>query len=754
MPVNTPQTEIKPYVSTIPLVQLPMNNTGGGGPAQPLQGNFGKKGTGTLAIGDAMLKGWVQGRKVKAERENAKAEASLGAMQAGEQAAWGTYQDSVAKNESPEQQKAKYDAYTGLYKSNTAKMGEFSKEDKKIRQKERKATGGKQPTKLQSFGEKLKAFWDEHPNLLPETAILAREYQMKKPGLEQDRQVQSLEMDTAKNQNQRSQLSLQNDQQAAQDKKTYSEGREVYGHLTQDQIDQSKKDPKWAQGYDAYKAAETRLTPMTSRGPQHLYEIPVQGGGSIQRYMTQDEADTIPGSKVYQKPTAESQTNLYYDAAAKAWGTTRDKLSLQQLEYVDASRAQSQAKARGEGSWSYRDANGVNHSGKVNERIPVPSGSSPLPEGTFSEGQGGGSASEGRQKVPTVNPNTFSSGGSRPRANTAYVNEKIDKAVGDKNSAFVKAQDDRERKLTTARKITDPTEQQTAVKQAWDDYNSAMKDAQRRYIGILRQFGQTIKPGDDPDAPAGAGGPAVPPPPVSGTRSGVSQGNQSAGGAQQSGGGVQITLPNGQTVDGAKRAYKQYSGDSQGNVYGSDDGKNFYDVKTGQPYQPQSQQAGGTQQQGSEKTPAVPPPPVSGTKPQPKSISQLRRELSEKKAGSDVHRYSGAEAIGDYYKAVGSGVSKAASTMYGLDKAVVQGVSGWLDTYLHGDPKERNDYEIEGSPQHISASEAQEFKDHGMAVREKYRVDGKEQYMTPEEAQKAKSDGKKVKLLQKINKPA
>ena len=145
MAVQIPQTEISPYTSQVPLVQIPPEVISGNTrPSGPLQGQFKGKGTGAWILGDSLLKGFMQGRRIKAERENAKAEKLLGAMQASEQAAWNTYQEKLAKGEAKNTpDDPYYKTYAELYTSNTTKMKEFSKEDKKKTQKESKAKGEK-----------------------------------------------------------------------------------------------------------------------------------------------------------------------------------------------------------------------------------------------------------------------------------------------------------------------------------------------------------------------------------------------------------------------------------------------------------------------------------------------------------------------------------------------------------------------------------------------------------------------------------
>jgi hypothetical protein len=114
-----------------------------------------------------------------------------------------------------------------------------------------------------------------------------------------------------------------------------------------------------------------------------------------------------------------------------------------------------------------------------------------------------------------------------------------------------------------------------------------------------------------------------------------------------------------------------------------------------------------------------------------------------KGARHEVEQDTGIEALGDIYK----GAGKAISTAYGLDRSVIGFVGKELDTFLHGDPDEANEYEINGSQVKVAAKEAKDFQDHGYTVREKYNVNGHDVFMTPDEASKARQAGYKVTSL-------
>jgi hypothetical protein len=737
MAIQQDQFQATPYTSTVPLVQVPPQAIEQQSrPTAPLQGQFGgQKGTGGLLIGDALLKGFMAGHQQKEQRNQAKAQATINAADAASEGAYRAYQDALTKaggkQDDPAAQAA-YQSYVATFQAGKQAKAQYVIPDKT--QKGKKAAGDTDPVKSPDDKKKknpvsagfnnIGEFFAANPHIVPQIALLTM--QPKPQGLSTEGQQQVQNLESGRINNQEAQLRLQNDQQKAQDQKTYSEGNSVYGQLTPDQIQQGMKDPKWADGYKAYEAAKTRLTPMTSRGPQHLYEVPVEGGGKIQRYMTQDEADTIPGAKVYSKPTTETQANLYYDAAARAWGTTRDKLTVPQLEYVDAMKARSQAQARGMGTYSYSttDANG-NHTTitrKVSDGVRPPTGLSSLPEGTFSEGQGDESSPRG-QGGKSFGPPPQSGRGGMPtppttRRTAVQVTREL-AAENTKNSKMDAAQKEFHTAITSKKDANgNPVDPIEAAKELVTEKNNAERDYRNARqvggLGVGTTYGYFVDP--------------------------------------KTGKQWQRTFPDEQSVSRVQqwasdnnRQFETLSNNEINQALGVQEKQQF-----GPPPQPSSKQAGGTQQktsptqqQAAETQEQGAEQPV-GTPPPPKSLSQLRAEMKVKKGRDALYHYSGAkgtvEGVREYYGAIGKGISNVVD----FDKKVISGVGHALDTYLHGDPGEVNDYEVDGSQVKTTAKEAQEFRDSGMAVREKYNVNGHDVYLTPEEANKAKLGGYKV----------
>ena len=202
MAVNAPNIEINPYQSTVPLVQVPAEQMGGGQPTKPLQGNYTKAG-GKMAIGDALMKGFLQGHQVKEQRKYAQAQTELNVGQAMEQTAWKNYQDALVSGKSPEETKALYESYTGIYDKNTQNMQKYAVPEKKSKggqqaTGETKGEGGKKgkddTQKPMSFGDRVKDFFAANPHLVPQLAVLTRKMGKNKPGPTPDTQANALNL--------------------------------------------------------------------------------------------------------------------------------------------------------------------------------------------------------------------------------------------------------------------------------------------------------------------------------------------------------------------------------------------------------------------------------------------------------------------------------------------------------------------------------------------------------------------------------
>lgn len=196
MAVDTAPIKIDPYTSTVPLVQIPpeqMQIT----PAQPLQGQFGKKGTAPLAIGDAIFKGLMQGHEEKAKRKYAQAQATISAVDSATDAAYQKYQDALSqasgKVDDPAA-KAAYDAYVGVFNQSKAAKAQFVIPQKPQKGQAKPGGGKDQKNKIPGMGG-IKEFMEANPHLIPQVALLTM--QPKGPGLSAEQKLQSAEIDRA-----------------------------------------------------------------------------------------------------------------------------------------------------------------------------------------------------------------------------------------------------------------------------------------------------------------------------------------------------------------------------------------------------------------------------------------------------------------------------------------------------------------------------------------------------------------------------
>lgn len=195
MAVNTPQTEFSPYTSTVPLVQIPPEQIATQTrPDAPLAGQYGKKGNSTLAIGDALLKGFITGHQQKEQRKNAQAQATITAADAASEAAFAKYQDALTaasgKVDDPNAQAA-YQAYQKTFEQAKQAKASFV-----IPEKPAKGQSGQQKKgvkgEVKSGFNNIKDFFEANPHIVPQIALLTM--QPKPPGATPESKAQTLEL--------------------------------------------------------------------------------------------------------------------------------------------------------------------------------------------------------------------------------------------------------------------------------------------------------------------------------------------------------------------------------------------------------------------------------------------------------------------------------------------------------------------------------------------------------------------------------
>jgi len=204
MPVQTDPIQINPYQSTVPLVQVSPEAIGGTQPSGPLQGQFGKKGTGALAIGDSILKGFMQGHAEKEKRKYTQAQATIAAADSAEQAAYQQYQDALSqaqgKVDDPKAQAA-YQAYVGVFNQAKQAKAQFVLPQKGEKGKKPGGETGQGKDKkkggVPGFGG-IKEFFEANPHIIPQIALMTM--QPKPQGLTREARLQEAQTKAAETQ--------------------------------------------------------------------------------------------------------------------------------------------------------------------------------------------------------------------------------------------------------------------------------------------------------------------------------------------------------------------------------------------------------------------------------------------------------------------------------------------------------------------------------------------------------------------------
>jgi hypothetical protein len=205
MAVDDTQLKISPYTSTVPLVQVPVDQIDAGTrPAPPLQGQFGKKGTGPLAIGDAIVKGILQGHAYKEAKKNQQAQATIAAADAATEASYQKYQDALSqaggKVDDPNA-KAAYDAYLGVFNQSKQAKAQFVIPEKPQKGQKSQQKQGEKGEKKTGFSS-IKDFFEANPHIVPQIALMSM--QPKPQGLSRDARLANAQVTAAEAQAQAS----------------------------------------------------------------------------------------------------------------------------------------------------------------------------------------------------------------------------------------------------------------------------------------------------------------------------------------------------------------------------------------------------------------------------------------------------------------------------------------------------------------------------------------------------------------------
>lgn len=268
MPVDPGQVKFDPYQSTVPLVQIPPQEMDAGSrPAPPLPGQFGKKGTGALAIGDSMVKGFLQGHAMLAEKKYKQATATIAAADRSTEDAYQQYQESLSGGKDPVAAQAAYKNYVDTFNKAKEAKAQFvlpekpakgQKKDSKGKTQEGGGGGG--------FGAGIKDFLSANPHIVPQIALMTM--QPKPPGQSREGKEADLRTQALEGQVKLGQTELAGEQQrqkaAAEAEKRADQQRMVEGAGGVDAVLNDKKaDPQLQQ-----TARQMKFSQLDAQSPE------------------------------------------------------------------------------------------------------------------------------------------------------------------------------------------------------------------------------------------------------------------------------------------------------------------------------------------------------------------------------------------------------------------------------------------------------------------------------------------------------
>jgi hypothetical protein len=373
--VETPQVEITPYTSTIPLVQMSPEAMAGSGvqPSPPLQGQFTKRSTGALAIGDALVKGILQGHQVKEQRKNAEAQTTIAAADAASEAAFQKYQDAITAangNQNDPTAQAAYKSYQQIFDQGKQAKAKFvipEKPQKGDKSQQKKGLKGE----VKSGFSSIKDFFEANPHVVPQIALLTM--QPKPPGITPQNKLQTLET-------QREQQVLDEGQQKAANLKTYQDGYATFASLTQEEIANLPPDAK--KNYDKWVGAKAALTPMRSGGTMYTYMV---NGKPVKLY---PEDAYMMGASLYvpgQEPKPGTEGAFTLQALTKYGYQSEGEAPPELMKYIHDWWGWKQAQTTSATSGSTVDVHGnrttTNNSTRAAQEPKPPSGFAPISAG-------------------------------------------------------------------------------------------------------------------------------------------------------------------------------------------------------------------------------------------------------------------------------------------------------------------------------------------------------------------------------------
>ena len=328
MPVQNEPLKIDPYTTTVPLVQQPVEQNAGM-PAGPLQGQFGgHRGTGAMVLGDALLKGFMQGHQIKEARRYATAQATINAADSAAEAAYGKFQDALtaAKGDVKDTNAAAaYSAYLDTFNQAKQAKAQFVIPPKTQKgQKAQDGAKGKDGKKSSAGFNNIRDFFEANPHIVPQIALLTM--QPKPPTLSPQGQAQNLEL-------QRQQAALAEGNAQTDEARRMRDARSTYAlYANLDPQEFDKLDPV---AKDSFRVAKNML--FESQAGHEKYQTLVDPTGQQHSWPIGEQIP--PGWKLYEKPTSATTPRIgtegEFTAQAYAkYGVTPQTASPELSKYI------------------------------------------------------------------------------------------------------------------------------------------------------------------------------------------------------------------------------------------------------------------------------------------------------------------------------------------------------------------------------------------------------------------------------------
>jgi hypothetical protein len=491
--VNTPQADITPYTSTVPLVQVPPEAIEQQSrPAQPLQGQFGKKGTSALAIGDSLLKGFMAGHQQKEQKKQAQAQATINAADAASEAAYSQYQQALTKaggkQDDPAAQAA-YQSYVTAFNAGKQAKAQFVIPDKT--QKGKKNATDTDPVKSPDDKKKktasagfnnIKDFFEANPHIVPQIALITM--QPKPQGLapQGQEQVQTLESQRLENQQRQAANAETQRRQAAE--KIYDQ----YSGLNEQEFAALPPDQQ-----RLFNSSKNVLFPPRTTGATYLYQIP--DGRIIRTYPGQEPSGSVP--YVAGRDVKPGTPGFYLEQKAKELKKGVNDLS---TEEIDAAMGEYRAAQTPTTSTTVKsETNPQGDRTTTTKRIASPGGVSRPPKAS--------AAPSGQGIAPPPQPGKTSKAGvtappgGKQTATTAQVTRQAVKAQQEgyrkAETGYSKAIAEADKAFAAAQKQAaasgDPTILQTAQAAKDRAYARAKLDLDEAKAGVATEYVAAVK---------------------------------------------------------------------------------------------------------------------------------------------------------------------------------------------------------------------------------------------------------------------